>query len=304
MENHKINFSIIIPHKNIPQLLCRCLESIPVRNDVQVIVVDDNSEESFTGCNQPPCNFEYYVNEKGNGAGAARNIGIEKAVGRWIVFADADDFFTPSLSKMMDKYNDSDADVVLFPIKVVNSDTLEEGEWRNSNFNELVNNPLKDNKHKLLETAALWSKFIKRGMIENNQIRCEEIFCSNDQMFSAKVAISANNIVCDTKNCIYTLTYRTGSLTRNRNRQIFDCRLSAELRFYSLINANDITIQRATYPRYISWAAEYGFKCLIDTHKKMVVAKVGAWSDSFLHSIPFSFSKALIKTIWYKIKTE
>lgn len=39
-----INYSIIIPHKNIPQLLQRCLDSIPIRDDVQVIVVDDNSD--------------------------------------------------------------------------------------------------------------------------------------------------------------------------------------------------------------------------------------------------------------------
>ena len=36
-------FSIIIPHKNIPSLLQRCLDSIPKRDDVQIIVVDDNS---------------------------------------------------------------------------------------------------------------------------------------------------------------------------------------------------------------------------------------------------------------------
>lgn len=39
-----INFSIIIPHKDIPDLLQRCLDSIPIRDDVQVIVVDDDSD--------------------------------------------------------------------------------------------------------------------------------------------------------------------------------------------------------------------------------------------------------------------
>ena len=39
-----INYSVIIPHKNIPKLLQRCLDSIPVRDDLQVIVVDDNSD--------------------------------------------------------------------------------------------------------------------------------------------------------------------------------------------------------------------------------------------------------------------
>ena len=39
-------FSIIIPHKEIPDLLMRCLKSIPVSEDIQVIVVDDNSSEA------------------------------------------------------------------------------------------------------------------------------------------------------------------------------------------------------------------------------------------------------------------
>jgi len=42
------NFSIIIPHYNIPDLLMRCLKSIPVCGDIQVIVVDDNSPDAAT----------------------------------------------------------------------------------------------------------------------------------------------------------------------------------------------------------------------------------------------------------------
>ena len=37
------NYTIIIPHYNIPKLLCRLLLTIPVRDDGQVIVVDDCS---------------------------------------------------------------------------------------------------------------------------------------------------------------------------------------------------------------------------------------------------------------------
>ena len=40
----RINYSIIIPHRNIPLLLRRCLDSIPRRMDIQIIVVDDNSD--------------------------------------------------------------------------------------------------------------------------------------------------------------------------------------------------------------------------------------------------------------------
>lgn len=46
MENdsfEKLMYSIIIPHKNIPHLLQRCLDSIPQRKDVQIIIIDDDS---------------------------------------------------------------------------------------------------------------------------------------------------------------------------------------------------------------------------------------------------------------------
>ena len=44
-----INYSIIIPHYNVPNLLLRCVRSIPVREDIQVIVVDDCSSYQTVG---------------------------------------------------------------------------------------------------------------------------------------------------------------------------------------------------------------------------------------------------------------
>ena len=41
-------FSVIIPHYGIPELLRRCLASIPQREDLQVIVVDDQSPDYDT----------------------------------------------------------------------------------------------------------------------------------------------------------------------------------------------------------------------------------------------------------------
>ena len=40
-----IYYSFIIPHHNTPDLLKRLIDSIPQREDIEVIVVDDNSDE-------------------------------------------------------------------------------------------------------------------------------------------------------------------------------------------------------------------------------------------------------------------
>ena len=52
--NNTINFSIIIPTKNIPDLLLRCLESIPQRSDIEIIVVDDNSDREIVDVKNYP----------------------------------------------------------------------------------------------------------------------------------------------------------------------------------------------------------------------------------------------------------
>lgn len=93
-----VNYSIIIPHKNIPDLLQRCLDSISPREDVQVIVVDDNSDllivdfEHFPGIDRD--DVELIFPKDGKGAGYTRNVGLDHAVGKWLLFVDADDFYT------------------------------------------------------------------------------------------------------------------------------------------------------------------------------------------------------------------
>lgn len=52
--NMDVKYSIIIPHYNNPELLMRCLKSIPVSEDIQVIVVDDNSADADTYLDRYP----------------------------------------------------------------------------------------------------------------------------------------------------------------------------------------------------------------------------------------------------------
>ena len=87
-------YSIIIPHYDIPDLLMRCLKSIPVSEDIQVIVVDDNSPDADTYLERYPelsrPYLEFTRTTKGGGAGYARNVGLDHAKGKWLLFADSD----------------------------------------------------------------------------------------------------------------------------------------------------------------------------------------------------------------------
>ena len=71
------NYSIIIPHKNSPELLDRCLKSIPERNDIEIIVVDDCSDENCRPqIDRKGVEIIYVTKEETKGAGRARNLAI------------------------------------------------------------------------------------------------------------------------------------------------------------------------------------------------------------------------------------
>ena len=70
-------YSIIIPSKNTPALLERCVLSIPEREDTEIIVIDDNSgytveiEKSEFISRK---NLHFIKLQESKGAGYARNI--------------------------------------------------------------------------------------------------------------------------------------------------------------------------------------------------------------------------------------
>ena len=128
MKNNPL-YSVIIPHYNSPDLLVRCLASIPEREDIQVIIVDDCSDPKkadfahLPGRTRPYT--EIYRTPKGGSAGRARNVALEYAKGKWLLFADADDYFEKNAWDILDAYADKEADIVFFGTTSRISDTGE-----------------------------------------------------------------------------------------------------------------------------------------------------------------------------------
>lgn len=212
-------YSIIIPHKNIPKLLQRCLDSIPERDDVQVIIVDDNSDsaivdfEHFPGLQRK--NTIVVFDKSSKGAGHARNIGIEHSNSKWLIFADADDFFNYCIDECLDKYKDASEDVIYFFANSLDSVT-----YVNNNRGGAVNNQLKrymsDNENNewlvRYESGVPWAKFFKSNVIEKNHIKFDETRIHNDNTFSYLAGYFAERVK-GVGIAIYCVTYRDGSIT-------------------------------------------------------------------------------------------
>jgi glycosyltransferase involved in cell wall biosynthesis len=216
----KYNYSIIIPHKNIPDLLERCLDSIPRRDDVQIIIVDDSSEERlvdfarFPGRTRAHTRIIFHKSSIGGagGAGMARNVGIGVATGRWLVFADADDFFHPAIGEMMDKYADSEADMIFFRHDSVDSATLAPVEINTRRNRELAEfDRTGDEDGVRLGIPVPWARFIRREMVREHDIRFDQVRFSANVLFSIKTGYFAETIVSDPA-VVYCNARREGSL--------------------------------------------------------------------------------------------
>ena len=219
----EIQVTIIVPHYNSPEKLERLLKTIPSNKQLQTIVVDDLSTKGVELYQQIQKKYEnhieFYKNEPSQkSAGGARNIGLRHAKGKWVLFADADDWFLPDFYSVIEPYFASDADMVFFSCTSVIEGT-----------NELSDRHLDKREHvckyamQPTRETELWlrykyygpiSRLIRKEMLEKYQIDFDVVQYSNDLMFSTKCGYYARKIIACPQE-IYCITKGEGTLTNN-----------------------------------------------------------------------------------------
>lgn len=215
-----MNYSIIIPHKNTPDLLKRCIDSIPQRKDLEIIVVDDNSSakivdfDNFPGLHRD--NTTIFFNKEGKGAGNARNIAIPKAKGKYIIFADADDFFNDCFNDILDDYCTREFDAIYFNANSVDSKTLEPSN-RVDHLHDFFNIYKQNDKEGLLYFRYMftepWCKIVNRNIIIDNNIQFGHTKVNQDVVYSINVGDKSNKIFIDERQG-YCVTSRCDSLCK------------------------------------------------------------------------------------------
>ena len=218
--NRMINYSIIIPHKNSVNLLRRCLFSIPQREDVQIIVVDDNSNRDVDNLkevvSQFPCTE--LVLTSGDGAGHARNIGLKHVKGKWVLFADADDFFHQNFLEEIDKYLEN----------------LKPCETRIYEISKGIKN--RDIEYLKWKVHVVWGKLFNANLIQKNNLRFDEVIASNDVTFACMASYYAKNVEIDSF-ILYCSTVNLNSLCYKMSRENIDARVYVALRFNRFVHS-------------------------------------------------------------------
>lgn len=241
----KIQLSIVIPHYNTPASLEKLVDSIPEEDEIEAVIVDDNSTVDLSGCRQfldQRKNVRFYKNDSGvKGAGASRNIALQHVQGKWILFADADDFFIEGFYDQVTPYLNTDYDMVYFAPTSMDVETGETSS-RHVMYMELVKKYVKTSSLRHLTEMKYgfctpWSKLIRASVLKEHNIRFDQIMVSNDIMCMTKCAFYSRKIAASDQT-IYCVTRGGKTLTSTKDEERFDTRVDVLVERYTFLKKN------------------------------------------------------------------
>jgi len=109
MNNFKV--SVIIPVYNQQELIIKALDSIPERDDIEIIVIDDGSIDNTWKVLESKLrrNMILIKNNKNKGVAYTVNKGYDNARGKYIVLLGSDDYFyTENFEKAINELDGTD----------------------------------------------------------------------------------------------------------------------------------------------------------------------------------------------------
>lgn len=218
--------SVIVPVYNVEKYIKESVISLLNQSfkDFELLFIDDgctdNTVEIIRSFNDD--RIKIFKNNK-KGAGCARNFGLSKALGKWIVFFDGDDFCNEKyLEKLLRRAQNHDSDVAICGsveysekkkkfLTGKKSHTLEYLDDAALNcaksLHELCTIKCKDSHisfgEMLLELAEPWNKIYKREFLIENGIKFAEILCSEDLPFAYEVLFKAKKISFVKENLVF-----------------------------------------------------------------------------------------------------
>lgn len=207
-------FSIIIPVYNAEQYLERCVQSIrrQTYEEYEVLLVDDGSKDDSKKICKKIEKYDQrfvFISKEHAGVSAARNYGIQKAKGKYLVFVDADDYVADVfLEHLYEAVCDERADVCFMGRHYIKKENvLEEHEVYHVRKN--ISQSQEFSKGEFLDMVtqegnlmpgSMWLMTVNRAFVQKMQLSFDEnLAWSEDSDFIYQVFTKAAIV----KNCDY-----------------------------------------------------------------------------------------------------
>ncbi|MCI8580881.1 MAG: glycosyltransferase [Dorea sp.] len=237
MKNEKqktedLKVSVIVPVYNGEKHLEQCMDSITGQTlrEIEIICVDDGSADRSLEILERYAKKDERIRvicQKNAGAGAARNRGLLRAKGKYIVFWDADDKFDrKALELMYLKMQKKQTDICVCGVCEFTNDSKV---YETDGYLKTALIPHKDpfNKYDIHEALfsfasnVVWNKMFNRKFLMDHNLRFQEIRQGNDTAFVMKALYLADRITIAEKYLAFYRMNHADSLTGKSSETIF-----------------------------------------------------------------------------------
>ncbi len=212
-----LKYSIIIPAYNAEGFLARAVDSIKSQDydSWEIIIVENGSTDNTYEVSCSMASDKIHVFQSDKGVSNARNLGIGKARGEWLIFLDADDELLPgSLSGIARDISDNSA---LISYRYEHNATSENivSYQGNERVQTYLIECLKDPTQRCNSTAVLFN----RHFILENEIRFNSFLShAEDAVFLLSCIVKAEAIT-DVDRSIYRVIPNDNSAVRSMSEQ-------------------------------------------------------------------------------------
>ena len=216
-----MKFSIVIPVYNVERYITKCLESVKSQTleDYECLIIDDGTKDRSVEAAQAVIGndkrFKIYHKENG-GLSDARNYGMARAEGDYILLLDSDDYIDPSLlEKTYEMAMKNDSDIVCFDMIYVYDDH----EAVNKVSMDKENDSYKDNPGLIFIDHSANNKIYRREFLK------DKTFIKGlwyEDLATIPTWIAKANNVSYVNEPLYYYVQRSGSISHSEDPRIFD----------------------------------------------------------------------------------
>jgi glycosyltransferase involved in cell wall biosynthesis len=209
--------SVIIPVYNAAEYMDRCIGSVTNQDfdDFEVIIVDDGSQDdshsrALEWALEYPKIVRVFTQENA-GQGAARNNGVAYADGKYIMFADSDDWVDSGfISRAYGAIVENDADIAFFDAEIVDENGRHIADMPGCHSEEKVVT-LETYPELLFEAPCPWNKIYKKELFTLNNLKYPTHMWYEDLVGSSEFYCKAKKIaICHDK--LYYYMQRSNSV--------------------------------------------------------------------------------------------
>lgn len=236
MNSKKITLSIIVPVYNVEKYIANCLDSIKASvntydNEVEIVIVNDGTTDSSIDiCKKYISSFKHMtiINQKNKGLSGARNTGISKSNGKYLLFLDSDDMIEENAIKnILQAIYNNGTDIILGKAIKLNNTTKEK--ITNTLYYSKITKdtcPVKAftklDKNNRFWFAA-WLLIVKRELVCSKKLYFKEGIYHEDELWVPYVMSNSKTISYLEEPFYIYRTGREGSIiTKNNPKKEFD----------------------------------------------------------------------------------